>query len=158
MFHRSKLVGVLGMLLLCGMAASAQNQTPTYIYDAYVDNQTTVNTCSAGENVNLSGTIRFSYQVTSDATGNHFVINATSNLSGVGQTTGSNYTATESSEYDANATDSSKEMTVELSSDLSSQGATPTMRLVQALHVTVDTDGNIAADVVSNNTSCGGAN
>jgi hypothetical protein len=76
MFHSSKLVAALGMLLLLAAAASAQNQPTTYIYDAYVDNQGTVNTCSAGENVNLNGTIRFSYQVTSDASGNHFVIKA----------------------------------------------------------------------------------
>jgi len=158
MFHSSKLVAVLGTLLLAA-AASAQNQPTTYIYDAYVDNQTTVNTCSAAENVNLNGTIRFSYQVTPDSSGvNHFAITAANNLTGVGQTTGANYTAAESNEYDANTPDSSKEMTVELSSDLNSQGASASMTLVQALHVTVDTNGSIAAEVVSNNTSCGGAN
>jgi hypothetical protein len=56
MFHSSKLVAALGMLLLLAAAASAQNQPTTYINDAYVDNQGTVNTCSAGENVNLNGT------------------------------------------------------------------------------------------------------
>jgi len=158
MFHSSKLVAALGTLLLLAAAASTQNQPTTYIYDAYVDNQGTVNTCSAGENVSLNGTIRFSYQITSDSTGNHFVVKAASNLTGVGQTTGANYTAAESNEYDANTPDSSKEMTVELSSDLNSQGASASMTLVQALHVTVDTNGSIAAEVVSNNTSCGGAN
>jgi hypothetical protein len=157
MFQSSKLVALLGTLLLAA-AASAQNQPTTYIYDAYVDNQTTVNTCSAGENVNLNGTIRFSYQVTSDASGNHFAIKAASHLTGVGQTTGANYTAAESNEYDSDTMDSSKDMTVELKSDLTSQGATPGMTLVQDLHVIVDTNGSITAEVVSNNTSCGGAN
>jgi len=157
MFHSSKLVALLGMLLLAA-AASAQNQPTTYIYDAYVDHQTTVNTCSAGENVNLNGTVRFSYQFTTDSTGNHFAVKAVSNLTGVGQTTGTNYTAAESNEYDADTTDSSKDMTVQLSSDLSSQGATPGMTLVQDLHITVDTNGSITAEVIDNNTSCGGAN
>ncbi len=157
MFHSSKLVAVLGTLLLAA-AASAQNQPTTYIYDAYVDNQTTVNTCSAGENVNLNGTIRFSYQVTTDSTGIHFVIKAASNLTGVGQTTGVNYTAVESNEYDSDTMDSSKDMTVELKSDLTPQGATPSMTLVQDLHITADTNGSITAEVVSNDTSCGGAN
>ncbi len=158
MFHSSKCVAVLGTLLLAA-AASAQNQPTTYIYDAYVDNQATVNTCSAGENVNLNGTIRFTYHVSPDSSGvNQFVINAASNLTGVGQSTGSNYTAAETNEYDANTSDSAKEMTVELSSDFSSQGATASMTLVQALHITVDTSGSIAAQVISNNTSCGGAN
>jgi hypothetical protein len=158
MFHSSKLVAVLGTLLLLAATASTQNQPTTYIYDAYVDNQGTVNTCSAGENVNLNGTIRFSYQVTSDASGNHFVIKAASNLAGVGQTTGMNYTAAESSEYDSDTADSSKDMTVELKSDLTSQGATPGLSLVQDLHITADTNGSITAEVVSNDTSCGGAN
>jgi len=159
MFHSSKLVVALGTLVLLAAAASAQNQPTTYIYDAYVDNQTTVNTCSAGENVNLNGTIRFSYQVTTDSTGIHFVIKAASNLTGVGQTTGVNYTAVESNEYDSDTMDSSKDMTVELKSDLTSQGATtPSMTLVQDLHITADTNGSITAEVVSNDTSCGGAN
>jgi hypothetical protein len=157
MFQSSKLMALLGTLLLAA-AASGQNQPTTYIYDAYVDNQTTVNTCSAGENVKLNGTVRFSYQFTTDSTGNHFAVKAVSNLTGVGQTTGTNYTAAESNEYDADTTDSSKDMTVQLSSDLSSQGATPGMTLVQDLHITVDTNGSITAEVVDNNTSCGGAN
>jgi hypothetical protein len=158
MFHSSKLLAVLGTLLLLAAAASAQNQPTTHIYDAYVDNQGTTNTCSAGENVNLNGTIRFSYQVTSDSTGNHFVIKAASNLTGVGQTTGTNYTAAESSEYDSDTTDTSKDMTVELKSDLNSQGASPSLSLVQDLHITADTNGTITAEVVSNDTSCGGTN
>jgi len=158
MFHSSKLVAVLGTLLLLTAAASSQNQPTTYIYDAYIDNQGTINTCSAGENVNLNGTVRFSYQVTSDTSGNHFVIKAVSNLTGVGQTTGTNYTASESSEYDSDTVDSSKDMTVELKSDLTSQGATPGLSLVQALHITADTNGSITAEVVSNDTNCGGAN
>jgi len=157
MFHSSKLVALLGMLLLAA-AASAQDQPTTYIYDAYLDNQGTINTCPAGENVNLNGTVRFSYQFTTDSTGNHFAVKAVSNLTGVGQTTGTNYTAGESNEYDADTSDSSKDMTVQLSSDLGSQGATPGMTLVQDLHITVDTNGSITAEVVDNNTSCGGAN
>ena len=49
-------------------------------------------------------------------------------------------------------------MTVELRSDLNSQGASPSLTLVQDLHITADTNGSITAEVVSNNTSCGGAN
>ena len=157
MFHSSKLVALLGMLLLAA-AASAQDQPTTYIYDAYLDNQGTINTCPAGENVNLNGTVRFSYQFTTDSTGNHFAVKAVSNLTGVGQTTGANYTAAEFSEYDSDTTDSSKDMTVELKSDLNSQGPLPGLALVQTLHITADTNGGITAEVVSNETSCGGAN
>ena len=54
--------------------------------------------------------------------------------------------------------DSSKDMTVELSADLKSQGSTPNMTLVQTLHIVVDTSGNITAEVVSDTTSCGSSN
>ena len=55
----------------------------------------------------------------------------------------------------ASTSDTSKDLTVQLSSDLKSQGSTPSMSLVQTLHITVDTSGNITASVVDNTTSCG---
>ena len=123
MAHSSKLVAVLETLLLLAASAAAQNQPTTYIYDAYIDNQGTINTCSAGENVNLNGTVRFSYQVTSDTSGNHFVIKAVSNLTGVGQTTAGNYTASDSADYVLSSGQPSTEATVQLKSDLVSQGS-----------------------------------
>jgi hypothetical protein len=49
-------------------------------------------------------------------------------------------------------------MTMELKSDLNSQGPLPGLALVQTLHITANTNGGITAEVVSNETSCGGAN
>ncbi len=161
-FQGSGGIAVLLMVLL-GLQASSpvvfgQSAAPpvTYAYTAYVDNQTTVNSCSAGEPVALNGTVQFSYQVTTDSAGvNHFAITAANNLTGVGQTTSTNYVASESDDYSSNGTDPSADLTVELKSDLRSQGSAPSLTLVQSLHLVVDTSGNISAQVVSNTTGCG---
>ncbi len=165
MLHRSKGLAVSLAVLLIAIQFSAtslfaQSGPPvTYRLTAYVDNQAAVNNCSAGEPVNLNGTVQLSYQVSADSSGmNNFSITATNNLTGVGQTTNTNYLASDSNDYSASTTDSSKDMTVELSADLKSQGSAPNMTLVQTLHIVVDTSGNITTEVVSNTTSCGSSN
>jgi len=162
MLHSSRRLTVsLGVLFLafamCTAVAFGQAAPPaTYSHDAYLDNQVTINNCSAGEPVALNGTMHYSYQFTTDSSGvNHFAITAANNLSGVGQTTSTNYVASDSDDYSSNTADSSKDMTVQLSSDLKSQGSAPNMTLVQILHLTVDTSGSITAEVVSNTTNCG---
>src|SRR5262249_52193951 len=131
----------------------------TNTFTAYVDSQATVNNCSAGEPVALNGTVVFSYQVSTDSTGaNQFSVTATNNLTGVGQTTGTGYVAADSNDYASSTSDSSKDMTVELSSDLKSQGNAPSMTLVQTLHITMDTSGIISADILGNASNCGSAN
>jgi hypothetical protein len=135
-----------------------QSATPPviYTYTAPVANQTTVNNCSVGEPVALNGTVQISYQVTTDTSGvNHFTITASNNLNGLGQTTGTSYVAGDSSDYNVNSGQASSEATVELKSDLVSQGSAPNMTLVQTLHVTLDNTGNISAEVVDNLTQCG---
>jgi hypothetical protein len=153
------LLTILLVLQLSNPAAFGQSAAAppvTYQFTTYVDNQAAVNNCSAGEPVNLNGTVQFTYQVATDSTGmNNFTITATNNLTGVGQTTSTNYLAGDSNDYAASTSDTSKDLTVQLSSDLKSQGSTPSMSLVQTLHITVDTSGNISASVVDNTTSCG---
>jgi hypothetical protein len=63
--------------------------------------------------------------------------------------------AGDSSDYNVNSGQASSEATVELKSDLVSQGSAPNMTLVQTLHVTLDNTGNISAEVVDNLTQCG---
>ena len=156
------LLTTLLLLQLSNSTAFGQSATAppvTYRLTAYVDNQSTVNNCSAGEPVNLNGTVQLSYQFSADSSGmNNFSITATNNLTGTGQNTGTNYLASDSNDYSASTTDSSKDMTVELSADLKSQGSAPSMTLVQTLHIMVDTSGSIATEVVSNTTSCGSSN
>lgn len=161
-FQGSRAITVLLTVVLLALlgatpAAFGQSAAPpaTYTYTAYVDNQATTNNCSAGEPVSLNGTVTFSYQFTTDSSGvNHFTISAANNMNGVGQTSGTSYVANDSDNYNSSTSDPSADITVELRSELKSQGSTPGLTLVQSLHITVDTSGNISVQVVSNTTSC----
>ena len=163
MFEGSKRVVLKLTILLLALAASqamvwGQSTPPIiYTYTASVTNQTTTNNCSAGEPVNLTGTVQFSYQVAIDpvAGKNQFSITASNNLTGVGQTTTGNYTASDSADYVLSSGQPSTEATVQLKSDLISQGSGPSMSLVQTLDLTLDTAGNISAQVTDNSTQCG---
>ena len=163
MFQRSKGMAVLLTvwplaLQLATPAAFGQSVPPVvYSYTTNVQNQTTTNNCSAGEPVNLNGTVQFSYQVSADPTSgaNQFSITASNNLTAVGQTTASNYTASDSTDYVLSSSQPSTEATVQLKADLMSQGSAPSMTLVQTLAIVVDTSGNISAQVTDNSTQCG---
>jgi hypothetical protein len=150
-------VGIWLVILLTVVACAgmAVGQVPSNT--ATLQNQVTTNSCSAGEPVALNGTISYQVAVGTDPdTGaNTFTITASSNLSGVGQTTGTNYAASDSSDYIVNSNQPSTEAVVEFKSDLTSQGSAPSMTLVQTLDVTVDTSGNISAQVTGNATQCG---
>ena len=143
-------------ILLTGICAGlAAAQAPAYT--ATLQNQVTTNSCSAGEPVALNGTISYQVAIGTDAdTGaNTFTITVSNNLTGVGQTTGGNYAASDSSNYILSSTQSSTEATVEFKTDLTSQGSAPSMTLDQTLDITVDTTGNISAQVTGNGTQCG---
>jgi len=163
MFQGSNGVAVRLMILLLQFAVSTtllfgQSATPpvTYTYTESVTNQMTVNNCTVGEPVALNGTVQITYQFTTDNNGvNHFAITASNNLNGLGQTTGTSYVTSDSSDYNVNSGQASAEATVELKSDLVSQGSAPNMTLVQTLHVIGDTTGNVSAEVVENATQCG---
>ena len=145
----------LAILLTVVCAGLAAAQAP--VYTTTLQNQVTTNGCSAGEPVALSGTIDYQVAVSTDpSTGaNTFTITASNNLNGVGQTTGTNYSASDSSDYIVNSTQPSTEAVVEFKSDLTSQGSAPSLTLVQTLDMVVDASGNISAQVTGNTTQCG---
>src|SRR6266849_5111713 len=124
MVQGTKSVAITLVILLLAFSASTavafgQSATPpvTYTYIAYVDNQAAVNNCSAGEPVTLNGTVRFTYHFTTDTSGvNHFVITAANTLTGIGQSTSTNYVAGDSDEYTVNSSETSTTLTVELQS------------------------------------------
>ena len=144
---------VILLTVVCAGVVAAQAPA----YTATLQNQVTTNNCSAGEPVALNGTINYQVVVSSDPTSgaNTFTIMASSNLNGVGQTTGTNYLASDSSDYIVSSSQPSTEAVVEFKSDLTSQGSTPSMTLVQTLDIVVDTSGNISAQVIGNATQCG---
>jgi hypothetical protein len=159
MFQRSRgmavLLTLLLALLLCAAGAFAQSGTSAS-YDIDLSDQVTVNTCSAGEPVALNGTVHVQSSVTTESTGvNNFTVSVANNLTGIGQTTGTSYVAADSDEYSSNTSDASVDITVELRSQLKSLGTTPNLMLVQLLHITADTSGNLSAQVVSSTTGCG---
>jgi hypothetical protein len=105
----------------------------------------------------LSGTINYQVAIGTDPdTGaNTFAITVSNNLTGVGQTTGGNYTASDSNNYILSSTQASTEAVFEFKTDLTSQGSAPSMTLDQSLDIVVDTSGNISAQVTGNATQCG---
>ena len=156
MLQSSKRMAVLTVLLLSAGGALAQSTPTTNSYDINIADQVTVNTCSAGEPVSLNGTVQIQSSVATDSSGvNYFTVTATNNLTGIGQTSSGSYAAADSDDYSSSASDPSADMTVELKSDLKSQGGNPSLTLVQSLHIVVDASGNISAQVVGNSTSCG---
>jgi hypothetical protein len=146
-------LGILLTVVVC--AGLAAGQAPAYT--ATLQNQVTTNSCSAGEPVTLSGTISYQVAVGSDPSSgkNTFTITASNNLNGVGQTTGTNYAANDSSDYIVSSTQTSTQAVVEFKSDLTSQGSVPSMTLIQTLDMVVDASGNISAQVTGNTTQCG---
>ena len=155
MFQGSIRAGFLVSVLLSAAGALGQSAV-TNSYDINLNNAVAVNSCSTGEPVALDGTVHIDVSAsTGNAGGSHFTITAANNLTGSGQTTGTAYTATDSDNYVSNNDEPSADITVELKSDLKSQGSTAGMTLVQSLHIVVDTTGNISAQVVGNSTSCG---
>lgn len=147
---------IILLAVLCAAPALAQS-APVNAMDVAVSNQVTVNQCSAGEPVALSGNVHVEYSFSTDSNGaNLFAISASNKLSGPGQNSGTVYSASDSADYTVGSKQGSADATVELKADLTPQGTVTAMTLVQQLHITVDTAGNLAVDVVSNTTNCGG--
>jgi hypothetical protein len=130
---------------------------PLNIVSVPVTNQATVNQCSAGEPIALSGTVQVQYSLGTDTNGNNlFYVTASTNVTGIGETTAVQYAAADSEDYTLSSGQSSAEATVQLKADLVPQGGGGTaMTLVQQLQITVDTVGDLTVQLVSNSSTCG---
>ncbi len=148
----------ISLLAICAPGAFGQSSTPLNVTDVAVQNQVTVNTCSAGEPVALNGDVNVQYSVGTDPnTGaNLFFVTASNNLTGVGQTTGSQYAAADSGDYTFSSNQTSTEATVQLKADLTPQSTGTAMTLVQQLQISVDTVGDLTVQLLGNTSSCGG--
>ena len=126
-------------------------------YDAAVS-QTVSTTCGNGEPVALTGNLHFQYSVTADpGGGNRYEIAITSRFSGVGQTSQASYAGNGSYGYGFTTTDSPAQVTLQLSTPLTSEGSAPSLMLNQTVNITVDTAGNIGVSLGSASTSCAGS-
>jgi hypothetical protein len=143
-------------LVAAAPLAFGQSTPVTYKTDVQVSNQVTTNQCSsAGEPVSLNGNMHTEMTFTTDSSGvNHFSIAVSSNLTGVGQSSGLSYTVQDSNNYNINSSDAG-DMTVEFRSDLTPVAPGSVMMLIQTLHLSADTSGNIGLEVTSNTTQCG---
>lgn len=146
---------VAPVMVFAAVVAMAQS-TAQSSADVYLNAAITENGCSAGEPVALTGNMHFTSSYTTDTNGvNHFVISVSNDLGGLGQTSGGQYAAKDSSDYAMNSSDSSAEMTASMTSDLTSSGSMPSLELVQTLHMTTDINGNLSVSVDKNATKCG---
>jgi hypothetical protein len=155
--HLTVSVGIVLLALVAAAPLAFGQSTPvTYKTDVQVSNQVTTNQCSsAGEPVSLNGNMHTEMTFTTDSSGvNHFSIAVSSNLTGVGQSSGLSYTVQDSNNYNINSSDAG-DMTVEFRSDLTPVAPGSVMMLIQTLHLSADTSGNIGLEVTSNTTQCG---
>ena len=158
MFQRSTCVALwFGIVLTLASTAAVAQSAPINATDLTISNQITVNQCSAGEPVALNGTLHVEYLVSTDPdTGaNLFSVSASNNLSGVGQTSGVQYAAADSADYTISSSQPSADATVQLKADLVPQGTGTAMTLIQQIHITLDTSGNLTVQIVGNTSSCG---
>jgi hypothetical protein len=152
-------IGLAGWIAIA--TAGAQGQARSATYDLAVS-QTAPTTCSAGEPVALNGRMQFEASVstvTDTTTSPPTVIytyqtSIASDLSGVGQTTGTNYTASTAYSGGSQSTTSPARFTVVVRYGLDSQGSAPSLMLNQNLQLTVDDTGRIGATLLSNSTDC----
>ena len=130
-------------------------------YDLIV-NQTASTSCSAGEPVALSGKLHLELSVTTitDTTTSPatliyvYQVTISSDLSGVGQTTQTNYIASTAYSGGSQSTSSPAQFTVVLRYGLDSQGAAPSLMLNQTVNITADNTGKISATLVNSSTDC----
>jgi len=144
------------------LAVAAALSPPAALAQSTLDvavNQPASTTCSSGEPVALNGNLHFTYSFTTDPVTliNTYQIIVASGVSGVGQSTQTNYSGGASFGYSLSTADSPAQFTAQLKYDLNSQGSASSLMLNQTVNITVDTSGNISASVASSSTTCAGS-
>ena len=164
MFHyltQSKAGLVVGLcaILTCTPVAIAGNPDPIsvvkYTQDTPVTDQSIVNECN-GENVLMNGTMHFEYFFATDSDGDftRYNISSRTQLTGIGQTSGTRYVANDTVQQKDTTRGEASNTRMTMKSRLVAQGPTPDMLLRQVLHVVVNRSGVIKADVEKNNVTC----
>jgi hypothetical protein len=152
-----KTSAILVLIAAAAAVPALAQSAPLNTVSVPITNAVTVNQCSAGEPVALNGTLSVQYSVGTDSSGNNlFYVTASNSLTGVGQSTGAQYAASDDEDYTLSSSQSSTQATVQLKADLAPQsGGGTDMTVVQQLQISVDTVGDLNVQVVSNTTTCG---
>ena len=150
---------ILACFALSAFEALAQGSSGAF--DLAI-NQTASTTCSAGEPVALAGNLHLGLSVatTTDTTTSpptvYYVYQATisSDLSGTGQNSAANYSASTAYSGGSQSTSSPAQFTVALRYGLDSHGAAPSLMLNQNVSIMADSTGNITATLANSSTDC----
>jgi hypothetical protein len=133
----------------CSPAAFSQ----AVVTDSQITNQTIVNECNM-ELVVLNGTLHSEMMFSTNPNGmTHFSLNATSHLTGVGQT-GVNYVGGDSTHMETNTKGFAQEQTNNTKIKLVSQGPTQNMMDHATLHVVIDKNGVPKVEISKHQIKC----
>jgi hypothetical protein len=155
MFHRKRVTVTVTFvflaMLMCAPAAFGQ----AVVTDMQLTNQTILNECN-GEMVDLSGTLHEETSFSTNTKGaTHFSLNATTHLTGIGEITGVNYVANDTTHIETNTRGVAQEQSMNTKMKLISQGPqTPNMVDHATLHVVIDKDNNVKVDISKHQIKC----
>jgi len=138
-------------LMLCvAMPAKAAAVNETFAISGQI-----TNTCN-GETVNFSGTIHLVGNTTVNGNSVHFVSNDDIHVTGTDPSSGASYVGNESDQAVNNftLTGSQSTFTLHSSFSLTGLGATPNLKSLSHLQVTVNANGNVTVDNFSLTSTC----
>ncbi len=140
-----------GLLLLCAIAFAANNGQAEVPFVAIVSNP------CLGEMVNLTGTLHLDSTVTVNANNFHMTSHANpQGITGIGQTSGAIYHATGVTRSDSGGSlvDGAAEQTFINRFHIVGDGRTPNFEAFNTVHVTLNADGTMTANVSNISTTC----
>jgi hypothetical protein len=156
MLHRTKhvrlaLTFMFLAMVICAPAAFGQAVTQ----DTPIPNQLITNECN-GEPVLLNGTLHSEMSFSTNPNGmTHYSLNSTAHMTGVGQITGVNYVANDTTHMETNTRGFAQEQSVNTKIKLISQGPqTPNMMDHATLHVVIDSNGVPKIEISKHKIQC----
>src|SRR2546425_4798018 len=147
MIHRKHvtltLTFVVLAIIMCAPAAFGQATTQ----DLQFSNSPVTNDCN-GETILMSGTLHSEMSFSTNSNGmTHTNYNFTIHMTGIGETSGVNYVANDSSHQEVNTRGIAQEQSFGTKTKLISQGPqTPNMTDRMTLHVVIDQNNNAKVD------------
>jgi len=111
----------------------------------------------AGELVDLIGVVQAVFSVTPDASGGQHVATHVNlaGVSGIGLTTGNKYQASQADSFVSNSGGTATEFTLVNNFLMTAPGPGNNLRVHELVHVTVDANGNVTAEIENITIDCG---